>query len=232
MEIQKSIKAKKKAAQALTTTLQKYSNSPVLLLLSGGSWFAVLDLVDTTLLAERDDVTISMLDERFSTNPLINNFSQLIKTDFYVRTSLTDTKVISTLVTKEVTLEAVQQKWYKTLHNWRENNPTGVVIATIGIGGDGHLAGIFPNELAVAEADKKEAWTVAYEVGARVNQYTKRMTVTPYFLTQEITEAIVYAVGAEKHALLTQIQSPLVGETNIPAFLLRKLPSVQFFTDV
>jgi len=58
------------------------------------------------------------------------------------------------------------------------------------------------------------------------------MTVTPYFLTQEITEAIVYAVGAEKHALLTQIQSPLVGETNIPAFLLRRIPSVQFFTDV
>ena len=143
-----------------------------------------------------------------------------------------DTRVISTLVDGKMTLEEARQKWDKALHNWRENNPTGVVIATIGIGEDGHLAGIFPNELAVAEADKKEAWTVAYEVGARVNQYTKRMTVTPYFLTQEITEAIVYAVGAEKHALLTQIQSPLVGETNIPAFLLRKLPSVQFFTDV
>lgn len=67
----------------------------------------------------------------------------------------------------------------------------------MGIGQDGHTAGIFPGDHGF-DFDG-DVWVVGYFVPKEVNQYQERVTVTNTYLQTEIAQAIVYAVGEEKY---------------------------------
>lgn len=61
--------------------LEHSGHTPILLLLSGGSAFDLLDHISPEVLGAH--ITIGMLDERFDTEPSINNFAQLQTLRFY-----------------------------------------------------------------------------------------------------------------------------------------------------
>src|SRR3989338_11096224 len=69
------------AAESLNRDIAENSEKGILLMLSGGSSLKLLPLINTGLLDLR--VTITVLDERFSNDPKINNFAQISQTDFY-----------------------------------------------------------------------------------------------------------------------------------------------------
>ena len=62
---------KEEAGKLLSQWLLEHKDVPVLLLLSGGSALSFLDFVE---ISEGMSLTLGVLDERFSADPLSNNF--------------------------------------------------------------------------------------------------------------------------------------------------------------
>lgn len=212
----------------LNELLAEYKDIPVLLLLSGGSAFAILEYVDLEVLSE--DITLSMLDERYSSDPSVNNFMQLSQTDFFASAKEQGVQMIDTRISKGEGREALAERWESELRDWADKNPNGKVIATIGIGEDGHTAGIMIN---VADQDfNTDSWVISYTVPADINQYTERITITFTFLREKIDEALVYMVGEKKRKALESINSSEGNTTTTPARILREMHSVQIYTDI
>lgn len=228
MEIFVSSDPEKEAGEALTTSLQSLQDTPVLLLVSGGSAFKLLASVDVRLLSER--CTLGVLDERYSHDPVVNNFSQLTKTSFYTEALAQGVHFIDTRVQEHETILELRERFDACLHTWFENNPTGIILTTMGIGNDGHTAGIFP--MSNKECFEGSAWTCAYEVLPETNQYTERVTVTHTFLRRMVTHAFVYVEGNEKKGVLQKVLDEQGNLEVTPARILRELSLVSVYTDL
>jgi 6-phosphogluconolactonase/glucosamine-6-phosphate isomerase/deaminase len=215
------------AGELLTTLLRQYHGVPVLLLLSGGSSLEMLSYVSSEILSS--EITLTTLDERFSTNPSINNFTQLETTDFLKKAMGRGVNVISTKIKQDESLLQAGERFAAALHAWRTQHEDGVVLATMGIGADGHTAGIFPNTDGVDFS--AASWVVSYVVPPEVNQFQERITVTYTFLRDEVEAVVGYAVGIEKLAVIAKLQQTVCPVSEIPACILRELKAVQLVTD-
>jgi len=216
------------AGAALSHILEQYVGKPILLLLSGGSALKILDHVSEDVLSSQ--LTVSTLDERFSTDPLINNFAQIKATEFYSRVQARGGSFIDTSLTARDSLGEAAERFSKALQDWRERYSDGVVIATMGMGSDGHTAGILPGKYGVNFSG--DAMVVAYEVPESVNPYTKRITVTYSFLRTQVKEVLLYVTGAEKKSVLQKIDSEECALENTPACILKELSTVTLVTDI
>lgn len=212
---------------ALVNTLKRSKSRPVLLLLSGGSALAVVNRLSDCVLAPGS--SFAMLDERWSIDPTINNFAQLMTTDFYARQVLSGVSFFDSRPGLGESAQALAQRYDYFLHSWRSKEPDGLIIATLGMGTDGHTAGIFPGFVKTFAATDR--WVVSYDVPPQVNQFTARITVTPRFLTEEISAAFAIVVGEKKRALLNEITSSTDPE-QYPAALWYSLPQIIVFTDI
>lgn len=222
----------KKLAEAVSVCLKKNSDKAILFLVSGGSALKVLDLLDQKMLGK--NLTISLLDERFSRDVKVNNFFQLTKTKFYHRAQKRGATFISPLVAREETLVATAENWEQRLRDWLLTNSDRVVIAVMGVGLDGHTAGIMPfpeNPQKFADLfEDKEKWIVGYNAGDK-NQYPLRLTVCVPFLQKIIDQTFVYAVGENKKDILkTVLKSDKIAE--YPASIVNKMKQVELFTDL
>ncbi len=228
MEIVRSQNPSFEAGKKLESILAENRNRPVLLMLSGGSAFEILDNIDTSVI--ESNLTLSVLDERFSLEPKVNNFSQLALTSFFKYCVDKSVKFISTEVVEGESMERLRDRWNQSIKDWKNNNPNGLIIATMGIGNDGHTAGIFGGNYGV-DFDGKD-WVVAYSVPNEINEYTDRITVTNTFLKNEIDEAIVYAVGeAKQRAISVLLKEPKSTEEKIPAEVVKEMKKSILFTD-
>jgi len=215
------------AANYLNQSLNENTARSVLLMLSGGSALTILEHIDISLLSPR--ITITTLDERFSTDPAVNNFAQIKATDFFPQAIAQGIETISTTVEDNETLEEAGERFTTALHHWKNTHPDGVVIATMGVGIDGHTAGIFPHQ---SNFDYETAdWVVSYEIAPEVNPYTQRITVTPTFLKTQITQVIGLITGEEKREVLDQLQDSDCSFTEVPACVIRDMQSVAIVTD-
>ncbi|MCB9810704.1 MAG: 6-phosphogluconolactonase [Candidatus Nomurabacteria bacterium] len=229
MEVIRSKNPAEEAGKALQQLLIKYKDQSVLLMLSGGSALTLLDQIAAESLSE--NLTLTVLDERCSSDENINNFAQIEKTEFYKRASGKKVKTISTKVYDNNGCQEVAEKWETELREWRQENPSGIIIATVGIGLDGHTAGIMPGDYANSFALGK--WAVSYEVPKEVNEYTKRITVTPTFMIEQIDFAIVYAAGKEKQVIVKRLENDTDCNQGLtPVCILRKMKSTWLFTDI
>lgn len=227
MEVIEADNPKSEAGKALAVALRTHVNKPILLMVSGGSAFSLLDSISKYELGT--NITLTVLDERFSTDVTINNFSQLEETNFYKTAVASGVKTISTKVLAGENLEALQERFDLALHSWREENEEGVIIATMGIGSDGHTAGILPVETGVDFAGAE--WVVGYTVAPEINEHRERVTVTETFLRNQVNETIVYAVGREKYSWVQKINSDEEPIKAFPALILRAMMSVKIFTN-
>jgi 6-phosphogluconolactonase/glucosamine-6-phosphate isomerase/deaminase len=227
MEIIRGENAREEAGHALTTALVQNGDHPILLMLSGGSALQILDSVPNEVLGTH--ITLSVLDERYSTDPHVNNFAQLKTTDFFARATESGAQVISTEITNETPEETAVQ-WEVSLRVWKSVHPDGVVVATMGVGFDGHTAGIFGEIPGVNFSG--ESLVVAYSVPKEVHEYTERITTTFTFLTEWIHEAVVYAVGEEKKEVLTRLEKGVCTREEMPACIFHEMQSVKVYTNV
>lgn len=216
------------AADQLNELLALSTAQPVLLMLSGGSALTILERVDVALLGPH--VTITTLDERFSTDSTVNNFAQIAATTFYRKAIERGVQTISTEVGADETLTEAGVRFDTALHHWRESHEAGVVIATLGVGTDGHTAGIFPHQpsLGLEAAD----WVVSYEVSPEVNLHTRRITTTPTFLKTQVTQAICLITGEEKRDVLQSLQRTDCAFADIPACVMKDMQSVTVITNL
>ena len=119
------------------------------------------------------------------------------------------------------------------LKDWRMSHPDGIMIALLGIGRDGHIAGMIGNP-----DDKRSfqfmfeddsAWVVGHDAGNR-NPYPLRVTTTMPFL-RKLDTAIVYAVGEAKNYALTAVLAPTGELYRTPGRIIQELAHCLLYTD-
>lgn len=219
------------AGEALNNFLKNFKDKPVLLLLSGGSALTLLDYVGQKNLGE--NLTVSVLDERFSQDGQVNNFIQIQQTDFYTDAQTANASFFGTLPRVGETKENLARRWQDNLKKWHEQHPQGKIFATVGMGADGHMAGIFPlpeDQTKFNQLFNAADWVVAYNALGK-NQYPERVTTTFTFF-KEIDEAIGYICGQEKKSKFEALISKTGQLQTLPALGLYKIKHVQIFTDI
>ncbi len=245
------------AGEHLNLLLTEHKKTPVLLLVSGGSALGILDYVGSTSMGE--NLTVSVLDERFSpgveVNPVrsslispndennndtpttpadtsngVNNFAQMQKSDFYQLAFDAGSSFFGTLPRQSESMAELKARWETNLKNWKKENPDGLIIATLGMGADGHTAGIFP------QADKEkfknlfesENWVTAYTAKT---QHAERITTTATFISK-IDIGLVYVCGLDKKTKLSEVIKNQSEINTLPALLWHKIKDTRVFTDI
>lgn len=214
----------------LTQIFNTHLDRPILLMISGGSMLSLFD--EPLSILQSENITLTVVDERWSTDPEVNNFLQLEQTSAYQDLVQRGSRFISTVPRPSESLSDFAQRFESSLKEWRTLNKTGVIVALLGVGSDGHTAGILPQpEVPNIFNDRfinTKNWVVGYESN---NRYPFRATATGHFLITEVGEALIYAVGQEKKQalMLTLKGDRLLAQT--PAAITQEMKSVTLYTD-
>lgn len=224
----------KAAANALNQAILDTGEEAVLLLLSGGSSLALLGSINTQSLGGR--VIIAPLDERYSANPNENNMAQIAESEFYSKAMSAGSHFIDTRIKDGESREELAKRFNDSLREWMNENPSGNIIATIGIGPDGHISGVmpFPEDHGGFNENfndgNSEKLVVGYDAGDK-NQFPQRVTTTLNLL-RKIDTAIVYAVGENKREAVKKVLADNGDLATSPARILREIEGkVLLFTD-
>lgn len=221
--------ARSHAQSALMSMLEQHHDAPLLFLASGGSALSILP----NELPAGLNITVTVLDDRFDVSPDEKNFSALSDTPFFESVVRSGGHAIppafdaKSAASAAYTLES-------SVRTWKRENPHGVILATLGIGADGHAAGIAPmpdspvqfNELF----DTPEHWFAGYDTEGRLTP-PMRFTATLPFLRTAVDAAIAFATGKEKCNALVRAHAAEGTLCETPARILREMRSVQLFTN-
>lgn len=189
------------------------NNKSVAWFLSGGSAIAVALKTAKFLRGDMKKLTVILADERYGEpGHAESNWSQLQIAGFNIESA----HLVPVLT---------GQTPYDT-RNMYENAATKALeadytIALLGMGADGHTAGILPDSPAVNSTDM---------VSLYETPQFKRLTLTPTAL-EKLDEAIVYAQGETKRQALNCLKKdmPLIKQ---PAQVLKRIPHVTVYNDL
>lgn len=225
--------AKKNASEKIASVLLSYAGKKKLFLCSGGSALSILP--ETVIGLDYENLTISVLDERYSTNPEINNFLKLKETAFYKNAVVAGANSIDALPSEAMNLEKFSLWFAESLVSWKTVNPDGVVIVTLGMGEDGHTAGILPmpEDSTMFETlfEDPMFWVKGVNVGNK-SKYSERVTVTNVFLKEKVDNAIAFTIGAEKTTAYGKLLDSSGSIPEIPARIWHKMKNVDLYTDI
>jgi 6-phosphogluconolactonase/glucosamine-6-phosphate isomerase/deaminase len=234
LEVRTSNRPADEAHEALRDILKAEPSGPVLLLCSGGSALSILKQgVEPVSLSA---FTLGVLDERYTFDQTVSNFTQLTHTQFFRTCTQNGAATIDPRPVEGDTLERAATRFDSALTDWHAQNPNGLVVATIGIGSDGHTAGVLPDPSHRDRFHERFVDTtrsvVGYEVAPEVNVHTERLTTTLAYLRNSIDRAIVYVVGTEKSLALQTLMAEQGSLATTPARILRDMRSVVIYTNI
>lgn len=217
------------AGKYVSSILESHKSQPVLLLLSGGSAFSILDHIDHSVLGEH--ITIGFVDERFTYDPQGNNFLLLSKTSFYSKALNSGVQFIESVPGEFEKHHEFAIRMNEQLDQYTAEHPSGYNIGIFGIGEDGHTAGIFPSPI--------ETFSRIYQTGdlyihvtQTAHEYAERTTVTPTFIEESLDEVVLYAVGKNKcENILDYMYNKTFTQHEIPALIPASHPQSMLFTD-
>jgi len=205
-------------ATVLTKRLERElsAGKRVLWLLSGGSNIAVevavLNLLPVSL---QPRLTIMLSDERYGRFGHKDSNMQLLYDAGFDPGSAT---ILPVLTPENLPLEATAERYEQTVE--RAFAEADIIIAQLGIGPDGHVAGILPNSPAVAA----HSLVISY----RTEQY-QRITFTFDALKQCVVYAFVFGNGKrEQLDILRDKDLPLAEQ---PAQILKQIPESYVYND-
>ncbi len=218
------------AGEKLHQLLMSNKDKPVLLLLSGGSALSILDYVSKQ--GTGDHLTIAMIDERFSNNTTINNFAQFQKTDFYTFALEMETNFFGSLPRKDETKEMLATRLENNIKNWKTENSSGVIFAVLGMGADGHTAGIFPivDENKFNSLFNSESWVTSYTTPEE-NICRERVSAI-LSLLKIFDSTIVFVCGQDKKQKFDFVTKKLGTINLLPALVWHEMNNVEVFTDI
>lgn len=236
-EVDKDLPPKEAAIEKLNTIFQRAheTSQAVLFMTSGGSSLELLDGIHSSNFGP--STTVTVLDERYSTDPTVNNMAQLMETKFYKRIEPTGAHFIDTRIKDGETQAQLAERFNNEILSWRHKNPTGMIIATTGIGPDGHISGMMPfpedPEKFKELFDDQDGThlVVAYDAGDK-NPHSKRVTTTMN-LMNKIHTAVAYVVGESKRDTLKRFENEDGSLAELPSRILHTMPGKAYlFTDI
>ena len=237
--------AARSAALAISQRITSYGALPILFLVSGGSPLEILTHLSADGFNGR--VTVGVSDERYSIDPAVNNFAQMVDTSWYKRIVVAGVRSIDTRPVAGETVEGAGRRFDTALKEWKQENPMGKVIITQGIGLDGHTAGMMPypedERMFGFLFDNPDVWAVGYDAKGK-NKYPLRVTTTLPFLRM-VDDSILYVCGEEKKkALVYALEAPgsftpdrkdsehLGALVAVPARIIHDMPHCLLYTDL
>ena len=189
----------------------------VLWLVSGGSNItASVHLMQNLPDDTTAKLTIMAVDERYgSVGHSDSNESQLLAAGFDAKQA-----TLIQILQPDTSFKATAERFEIIARQAFSENE--IIIAQLGMGADGHIAGILPHSDAVSSPEF---------VAAYVSGPYQRLTLTQHAL-KRLSAAYVLAFGADKQPALEQLTSKLVPYADQPAQLLKELPEAYVFSDM
>ena len=235
MKIYSNINTKsvtRKAGVRLTEMLHKIKGA-ILLLLSGGSSFDILNHVDVSVIDAR--VTLGLLDERYTSDVSKTNMLSLLRSPFFISALRNGANLIDPTTGYKESIKDVADRLDRSYKKWIIEYKNGSIICTAGIGQDGHTAGIFPlpgNENGFRNLFINTNNLVIGYSAPGPSQASDRVSSTIPFL-KKATSVILYAIGVDKRSALERLCDTRGKIEDTPARVYRELDSsrVCLFTD-
>ncbi|MFW5720502.1 MAG: 6-phosphogluconolactonase [Candidatus Dojkabacteria bacterium] len=223
----------RQAIEAINLLLAKHKKYPILFHYSGGSSLQLLNGIEAQNI--NYNITFVPLDERFSRDKTINNYSIMTGMPFYTTALAQECRFINTYPTASDTLEDFASRYALEITNWRKQNPLGITLVLFGIGEDGHVCGIMPypenKEYFHETFNNNEVMVVGYDAGDK-SSYPLRVTPTLPYFRKYLKAGIAYAAGKNKQEAISRVLTPEGKLEHTPARLLREFQDVELFTDV
>ncbi len=194
-----------------------HKNQRVLWLVSGGTNIQIAtDVMNRVPEALSTLLSVALVDERYGTpGHKDSNWQQLQSAGFNPRLA----RVVQVLEPPD-SFDKTVERYHKAM---REAFSThDFVIAQLGIGTDGHIAGILPDTPAAQE-------TSALVTGYQSSPYM-RITLT-FAALRHCNSAYVFAFGDNKYSALQQLQTAGLSLSVQPAQILRELPEAYVYND-
>jgi 6-phosphogluconolactonase/glucosamine-6-phosphate isomerase/deaminase len=221
------------AGSELDALFAQHMSDPILFLSSGGSALQLVESVLPQYITDR--ITVTVLDERYSTDPQENNFALLTQTGFYSRVQEKGCRTIDTRVRQGETSEQLATRFEQALRDWKESHSEGIVIATMGVGPDAHISGMMPfpeSKELFSKLFEGDQWVASYDASGK-NPYPHRVTTTMPFVRSVIDHALVFVSGEDKKQALEIIfnqESHAIHET--PGAVFHEMKDVRVHTDI
>jgi 6-phosphogluconolactonase/glucosamine-6-phosphate isomerase/deaminase len=227
MEIVTTDVPAKLAGTHISTRINQH-NGDVVCLLSGGSALDIIEFIIAPVEKSECRTIFIMGDERGSRDAEINNSLQLVTRypDHYVTHNL-----ILTVPELAENLENFTSRISTTFAAEISNLKNPTFLQVLGVGSDGHTAGIFPLPL--------ELFTTTYEqddldiapVHLEALRIDSRASFTPNWILTKPDELIAYVVGACKQNILQALIQETKEIHERPAELIKRHTRSTLYTD-
>lgn len=227
---------KKEAAENLARSLaKKYldtdADHPVLILFSGGSALSVIGYLPPV--PDASFLTLSVIDERDDPSLETSNFQELKRTAWFQEMIACGASSIDPLADASLSTEKKAALFERSLRRWKEEHVDGSTVVLLGMGADGHTAGIFPAENAETfdRLFQSDAWVIAHTVPGAPS-YPRRITTTLSFLQKEPDKVYVFICGQEKELAWNHLIAHDVPLPKLPILGIYGIRQAEIFTDL
>jgi 6-phosphogluconolactonase/glucosamine-6-phosphate isomerase/deaminase len=189
----------------------------VLWLISGGSNIDI----ETQALSEipldlQTNLTIALNDERYG--PYGHKDSNMQQFNDALQ-SETKANIIPVIVPESLPLQATTMHFGENID--KLFNAADIVVSQLGMGNDGHIAGILPGSPAISAKGSVTSYTA--------EQY-ERITIT-FETLRRIHVVYLFAFGSNKRQQLEQLRDENIPIEDQPAQFLKQLPEVYVYND-
>lgn len=225
--------AARQLASSLGEECAAYSDAkrPLLLLFSGGSALSVIDHLPPS--PDASFLTLSVADERDDPSGKTSNFQELKRTPWFRKMIGCGASSIDPLAATHLTTEEKAIAFERALRQWKEEHKDGSIIALLGMGADGHTAGIFPigDSAAFASRFQSRLWVIGSTV-PEAPSCSARITTTLAFLQQEAARVYVFICGQEKSAVWEHLLARDTSLSALPILGIYEMQQVALYTDL
>lgn len=205
--------------EQLTNTIRGAlgNNQTVLWLLSAGSNVDItLQVTQQLGTAGVGFVKAALVDERYGDpGHADSNYQKLVDAGF----ESTGIPLTPVLLPNGESLQATAGRYESVLHDLMSQ--AQCVVIQLGIGADGHTAGVLPHSIGVDSTKLIESYD---------GPDFRRITMTLGAL-RRVDQAFVFCYGADKATTLRQLVDADLPLAEQPAQILKKLPSVYLYND-
>ncbi|HUD10043.1 MAG TPA: 6-phosphogluconolactonase [Candidatus Saccharimonadales bacterium] len=201
--------------QALETALVKKQR--VLWVITGGSGIKIVVKVMSEISDEASkQLAVLLGDERFGpVNHKDSNLRQLYEAGFDAKHA-----IVVPVLRPKTNLEETVKRYGEAAET--AFTAAGTVIAQLGMGADGHIAGVLPESPATKLSKQ---WTVGY----KAKDFT-RLTLTPFAL-QRANQIYVAAFGKAKRTALSNLRDKQLSIAEQPAQLVKAVEKSYIIND-